>query len=303
MRYWMAAAAAVGLVSTAAISAQQGAGEWIAAETKDGVALAFRDDERLRVREVRAIAELPHAAERVTLVACDFTQPLDPDVREARIISGDVAARYTIYLRYAPRFVVVAARDVVIEVQRQQDGCTWSERQEGVAPSAGAVRMPLLRGSWIVESLGQSRSRVTYQIAVNPGGSIPKWLVRRGAAAALPDVIKRLDRCLLSINGESDARCGAQPVARSSHAVFSARTVPTSSRTPVIGTSMPPSARIMKIGPRPRSLTNSSHTRWSSDGEQPKLCCRYSFWSLDSPTPAPAKTRTRPADLISAFTP
>lgn len=212
MRYWMAAIAAVGLVAAAAISAQDAGREWVAAERKDGVALAFRDDDQLRVREVRAIAELPHAAERLMMVACDFTQPLDPDVREARIISGDVATRYTIYLRYAPRFVVVAARDVVLEVRRQQDGCSWSE-QQGVEPNAGAVRMPLLRGSWLVEPLGGSRSRVTYQIAVNPGGSIPKWLVRRGAAAALPDVIKRLDRCLSSVRGETNPRCGAQPVA------------------------------------------------------------------------------------------
>lgn len=191
MRYWIAVLS-VSVVSTTASSTQ----DWMAAETRDGVALAFRDDDKLRVREVRAIAELPHSADRIALVACDFTQQLDPDVREARILAGDVATRYTIYLRYAPRFVVVAARDVVIDVQRRPDGCAWSEQQQGAPPHAGAVRMPLLRGSWLVEPLGSSRSRVTYQIAVNPGGSIPKWLVRRGAASALPDTIKRLDRYL-----------------------------------------------------------------------------------------------------------
>ena len=209
MRYSIVAIA-IAVVATATAGATQ---EWVAGENRNGVALAFRDDDELRVREVRAIAELPHEAGRITPVACDFTQQLDPDVREARVISGDIATRYTIYLRYAPRFVVVAARDVVIEVRRQQDGCLWSEQQAGAPPAAGAVRMPLLRGSWIVEPLGSARSRVTYQVAVNPGGSIPKWLVRRGAASALPDAIKRLDRCLSSFKGETNARCGAQPVA------------------------------------------------------------------------------------------
>jgi hypothetical protein len=150
----------------------------------------------LDAREVRAVAELPHAAERVIALVCDFTQRLDPDVREAAVLSGDITTRYSIYLRYAPRFVVVAARDVVIDVQRNGRGCSWTEQQDGREARSGAVRMPLLRGSWTVESIDATRARVTYQIAVNPGGRIPKWLVRRGAAGALPDVIARVGRRL-----------------------------------------------------------------------------------------------------------
>jgi hypothetical protein len=132
----------------------------------------------------------------VLAVACDFTQPLDPDVREARVLSGDLNTRYTIYLRYAPRYVVLAARDVVIEVQRQPGGCAWSEQPGAIEEREGTVRMPLLRGSWAIEPLDSSRTRVVYQITVNPGGRIPRWLVRRGAAGALPRVIERISRCL-----------------------------------------------------------------------------------------------------------
>ncbi|MGH9218408.1 MAG: hypothetical protein ACRD1W_03855 [Vicinamibacterales bacterium] len=165
-----------------ALRASQG---WVPAGVKDGVAVAFRDVPSLDAREVRAIAEIPHAAERILPIVCDFTQTLDPDVREAKILSGDVSTRYSIYLRYAPRYVVVAPRDVVIDVRRESNGCTWSEIAGPMEPRPGTVRMPLLRGSWAVEALEPSRTRVTYQIAVKPGGSIPGWLVRRGAASAL----------------------------------------------------------------------------------------------------------------------
>lgn len=207
MRDWIGAVAVAGVMTLTAPSAQDAARPWVAGDTKDGVAVAFRDDEQLRVREVRATTEVSHAAARVIALACDFTQQLDPDVREARLLSGDLATRYTIYLRYAPRFVVVASRDVAIEVRRQPGGCEWAEQQHS-APPPGTVRMPLLRGSWIVEPVADARSRVTYQIAVNPGGSIPRWMVRRGAASALPDVIRRLDRCLSSIKRETNGRCG-----------------------------------------------------------------------------------------------
>ena len=182
----------------AVASLMQADPRWTAAGVDNGVTLSYRDDPQLDAREVRAVAELPHAAGRIVAVVCDFTQRLDPDVREARIVSGRIGERYEIYLRYAPRYVVVSARDVVIEVRPEGNGCAWSEVADRVPPQSGAVRMPLLRGSWIVDRIDASRSRVTYQIAVRPGGRIPGWMVRRGAVSAMPDVIARVMKLLQS---------------------------------------------------------------------------------------------------------
>jgi hypothetical protein len=182
------------LVFAIAAASAIGGQEWTAAGAKDGVTLSFRDAAPLRAREVRAVAELPYAAEQIVAVACDFTQVLDPGVREAKLLSGDLASRYEVYLRYTSRYVVVAARDVVIDVRREPYGCSWSEVGDRIPERSGTVRMPLLRGSWTVESLGDSRSRVAYQVAVRPGGRIPAWLVRSGALDALPDIIARVRR-------------------------------------------------------------------------------------------------------------
>jgi hypothetical protein len=199
--------AIAGIVTTALISSAPAGGQnWVAGGTEDGVVLAFRDDPQLGTREMRAVAELPHAGDRIIAVACDFTQELDPDVREAKLLSGDLNTRYSIYLRYAPRYVVVAARDVVIDVRRHGGGCSWSEDATAIEQRSGTVRMPLLRGSWLIEALDATRSRVTYQIAVNPGGRIPKWLVRRGAAGALPRVIERINQCLAAATGRCSAK-------------------------------------------------------------------------------------------------
>lgn len=197
----------LGFASLAVGAAQLDQG-WTEAGVKNGVTLAFRDDRQLNARQVRAVAELPHPPSQIIPVVCDFRQILDPDTRETRVLSGRIDGRYEIYLRYAPRYLVVSARDVVLDVRPEANGCAWSEVEGRFPPQPGAVRMPLLRGSWTVEPVDASRSRVTYQIAVRPGGSIPGWMVRRGAASALPDVIGRVARCLSS--GEfRDGRCPA----------------------------------------------------------------------------------------------
>jgi ribosome-associated toxin RatA of RatAB toxin-antitoxin module len=193
----------IGLYLLLVSLAQVSAAAWTAAGTTRGVTLAFRDDPELEVREVRATTELPFPAARIFPLVCDFTHygSLVSGVQETKVLSGTAPTDYEIYLRYAPRFLVVAARDVVVRVQGQQgEGgpsvCSWTNLNDSEPEREGVVRMPLLRGSWTIEPLDATRSRVVYQVAVNPGGRLPGWLVRRGAVSALPDVIEQVRRKL-----------------------------------------------------------------------------------------------------------
>jgi ribosome-associated toxin RatA of RatAB toxin-antitoxin module len=183
--------------------AQAAAGGWTTAGNSRGVALAYRDDPALEIREVRATTELSFSAARIFALVCDFTNygSLVPGVQEVKTISRTTPSDYEIYMRYAPRFLVVEARDVVVRVQGQSspDGtsqCQWNDLKGREPERKGIVRMPFLRGSWMIEPLDETRSRVVYQVAVNPGGRLPRWLVRRGAVGALPDVIDQVRRRL-----------------------------------------------------------------------------------------------------------
>jgi hypothetical protein len=181
----------------------QAAGGWTPAGTTRGVTLAFRDDPQLDVREVRATTELSFPAARIFPLVCDFTHygALVSGVQETRMLWGTPPSDYGIYLRYAPRFLVVSARDVAVHVQGRSahdgsGGCQWTDVKGREPERKGIVRMPLLRGSWTIEPLDVARARVVYQVAVDPGGRLPGWLVRRGAVRALPDVIEEVRRRL-----------------------------------------------------------------------------------------------------------
>ena len=183
--------------------AQVPAGGWTAAGTTRDVTLEFRDDPQRDVREVRATTELPFAAAGIFGLVCDFTHygSLVSGVQETKMVSGTAPSDYEIYMRYAPRFVVVSARDVVVRVQGRSmpngsSGCHWMDLKDREPERKGVVRMPLLRGSWTIEPLDATRSRIVYQVAVDPGGRLPGWLVRRGAVSTLPDVIEQVRRRL-----------------------------------------------------------------------------------------------------------
>ena len=121
---WSARFALLLCVSATSITAVDNTA-WTDAGIKNGVALAFRDDPVLALREVRATADLPFPAKQIFSLVCDLSQyqSVVPGVQEARLLGGEVPADYEVYLRYAPRFMVVAARDVVLRVQsRAGDG-------------------------------------------------------------------------------------------------------------------------------------------------------------------------------------
>lgn len=47
------------------------------------------------------------------------------------------------------------------------------------------VRMPALNGAYVLAILGMNKTRVTYRIKANPGGSLPAWLANL-ASKAIP---------------------------------------------------------------------------------------------------------------------
>lgn len=152
---------------------------------------------------MRATVVLPSPVDRVFATVCDFSTYrawLD-GIEEARLVSGTIPAQYEFYFRYTGRYLIISSRDVAVRVQggargNGASGCEWSEVAGRVPERRGIVRMPLFRGSWSIEPVDGGRSRVVYQAAVRPGGSIPDGMVRSNAVSELRDVIERLRRRL-----------------------------------------------------------------------------------------------------------
>jgi NAD(P)-dependent dehydrogenase (short-subunit alcohol dehydrogenase family) len=79
----------------------------------------------------------------------------------------------------------VSDRDAVLhnvarfdEAERRVELDFWSVDDAKEPPVKGVVRMPYLRGHWILwPSTDGQTTRVEYQVHANPGGALPSWLV------------------------------------------------------------------------------------------------------------------------------
>jgi hypothetical protein len=107
---------------------------------------------------------------------------------------------------------VISDRDYVIFVAwGEQDGVLWLKYREvelsydDVAP--GAVTMPCHRGSWQFKPVaGGTATLLRYQVRLDLGGWLPRWMARAGAAREVPEVFAEICE-LLAQRGTPSGEC------------------------------------------------------------------------------------------------
>lgn len=120
-----------------------------------------------------------------------------------------------VYERYEPP--LVGARDyafrmdvVVDDVEAGGDfELAWTLDESRGAPPEGATHMVRNTGGWEIGSAGPGKSRFRYHIDVDPGGSVPAWIINAANRSQVPSVIGAVEdeaRKLAVKAGRSAAR-------------------------------------------------------------------------------------------------
>jgi hypothetical protein len=162
---------------------------------KHGVRVWSRHVEGTRIHQLRATTTMDLPAEQVFAFLCDleaYTSVI-PHMTESRKLWGDGdSALY--YMVVDPP--LVAPRDLCMQVSRARhaDGtlvAAWTTGGEGCpAPTKGRVRIERNEGRWRLTPLEGGRTEVDYVALTDPAGSVPKWLVNRGAPGGVVEVLE-----------------------------------------------------------------------------------------------------------------
>jgi hypothetical protein len=104
-----------------------------------------------------------------------------------------------VYERYAPP--LMGARDyafrmdvVVDDVEAGGDfELRWTIDESRGAPPEGSTHMVRNTGGWEISPAGQGESRFRYHIDIDPGGSVPSWIVNAANRSQVPSVIAAVE--------------------------------------------------------------------------------------------------------------
>jgi hypothetical protein len=174
----------------------------------DGVEVYMRKD--TGAIELAAVGELdaPPAEVQAALLDYGAHVRINKNLAESTVLSR-TPGEMLVYQHL--KLPVIKDRDFTLRVrwnEGQPRGISFSiDGAQGPGPSNKAVRMSTLTGRWDLEPIhGGSATRAVYHIQIDFAGSVPRWMVRGGAAKDLPGVFIGMRQL---INDHRGGRVGA----------------------------------------------------------------------------------------------
>ena len=173
-----------------------GSNTWEKIDDDDGILVWARAVPSSSVREVKARTIVDVAAQRLWDVIRDSRSYPEfmPYVKQCRILGEHPEGHFLYQLVDPP---IIDRRDVVVKVFLEADKSAGRYRRRwevandrGPPPLEGTVRIRISRGEWNITRLGPKRTRMDYYLYVDPGGSLPAWIINRANTSSIPDVIE-----------------------------------------------------------------------------------------------------------------
>lgn len=180
-----------------ALEAHKPGPDWQQARNDKQMAIFFRDDAKLKAREINAITEMNAAPATIFHVVTDFDSyaKFMPYTKEVRVLERPAGNQAIIQTLVTPP--IGAWRDSVSTITMTpgtpENGgvyrSEWLAKPNGAPLRKGIVRVQLNKGYWNLEPIdGGRRTRATYSILTNPGGNMPQWLINQGNNIGIPQL-------------------------------------------------------------------------------------------------------------------
>jgi len=156
-----------------------------------------REKEGTPVKEVKATVDFDAPPAKVFEVVTDYEHQSGnlPYVKDQKVFSRTESE---VLFWTVAEFPMVSTRDWVLKATfaKNYEGgkyrVNWevTDVKEAQPPVDGVVRLKINTGSWTLEPLdGGARTRGTYYLFTDPGGSIPSFMANKANTVALPDLI------------------------------------------------------------------------------------------------------------------
>jgi len=194
---------AVASATVALAAGRAAAGEsWQRTGEEDGVLLETRDVAGAAMPEFRGTTTIPADLYDIAAVLDDLDRYCDWQKRcvKARELARAGELDRHFYTRTGAPWPL-HDRDAVLRGRTTglAEGADVWVRFESVAdprwpPVDGVVRMPLTRGHWRLVRIDGARTRVEFQVQVDPGGIVPAWAARLSARQVPRDTLAGLRR-------------------------------------------------------------------------------------------------------------
>jgi hypothetical protein len=178
--------AAAFVAAAGSARAEEDAGSWEQVSNKDGILVQRRTVSGSKLKEFRGRGLIQAPIGRVLAVIRDADRRAEwmPSCGDSHLVAEDLAARTQIAYHRTKAPWPVSDRDsvnraeMIVEPTKHRVVMPFEAIASAkIPPVKGVVRMPSMRGHWILIPVDGGRvTDAEYQVFADPGGSLPDWL-------------------------------------------------------------------------------------------------------------------------------
>jgi hypothetical protein len=166
---------------------------WTVQDDSDGIRVETRK-ETSGFEEVRVIARSNRSPERACSVVWEgaYRTP-EQGMKKREALTERPNERWT-YERVSAPF---ADRDYTLHMKREalKAGCRIgfeTQNDRGPPPQEGVVRIPIIRGTWVIDQADHEGTRIIYTVYAEPGGNVSAMFARSQQRERAVNWVKRV---------------------------------------------------------------------------------------------------------------
>lgn len=167
-----------------------------------GVSVYSRPRSGTDIQELKATGIINAPPPAVFKVLSDYARytAIMPYTEESKIIAAEEGGR-VVHVYSIINAPLVSRRDYTLRIADKSDWkngegflkTSWTLSGKGPAPNPDMVRVTVNEGSWLLEPIASgAKTRATYLLFTDPGGTLPAWVSNRANSATIPDVFEAL---------------------------------------------------------------------------------------------------------------
>lgn len=174
-------------------------GDWQLKNNKDGIAVYCKPLQGSKYKSVKVVCTLPYNLSQIVWVLFDIkNSPEWVYSTKSCIVLKQVSPLELVYYSEVNIPWPVSNRDFVAHLKAVQDPHTKVVTIDGPAIAGytpvkqNVVRVTKSEGKWVITPVAKNVSRIEYTLHVDPGGSVPAWLINLFAAKGPYESFKKL---------------------------------------------------------------------------------------------------------------
>jgi hypothetical protein len=189
------------------VYAQQTQSDWMFTKEQDGIKMYSRPSKQSKFNDIKVEAEFAGTVEQLTSILVNVEKYTDwAYATKSSVLIKKISRTEFIYYSEIDVPWPANNRDFYAHCKVTFDSSTHSAKvvsssiKDYQPEKKNIVRIPISNGTWNISSIGNKKLHVEYILQLDPGGTVPAWLLNLFSSKGPMETFEKLKQKMATLN-------------------------------------------------------------------------------------------------------